>query len=76
MATTTTKHPSRARPGDWIEVHGLPGCPARHGQIIEVLGGPGHERFRVRWDETHESIFFPSEGVRVVAHRRNGRRGA
>lgn len=54
-----------ARPGDWIEVHGLPGLPGRGGQVLEVLGRPGHERYRVRWDEAHESIFFPTEGVRV-----------
>lgn len=54
-----------ARPGDWIEVHGLPGLPGRAGQVLEVRGRPGHERYRVRWDEAHESIFFPSEGVHV-----------
>lgn len=56
------------RAGDWIEVHGLHGEPARNGQIVAVIGGPGHERYRVRWDEEHESIVYPSDGV--VIHRR------
>ena len=54
-----------ARPGDWIVVHGLPGMPGREGQVLEVLGRRGHEHYRVRWDEAHESIFFPGEGVQV-----------
>jgi hypothetical protein len=52
--------------GDWIEVSGLPGRSPRRGQVLEVLGEPGHEHYRVRWDEQHESIFFPTEGVHVV----------
>jgi hypothetical protein len=61
-----TKH--TARTGDWIEVDGLPGRSPRSGQILEVLGSSGHEHFRVRWDEQHESIFFPSEGTTVIRH--------
>jgi hypothetical protein len=52
--------------GDWLEVAGLPGNASRRGQIVEVLGGPGHVHYRVRWDEQHESLFFPADGVRVV----------
>ncbi len=49
----------RARPGDWVVVHAHAlGEPAREGLILEVLGTPGHERYRVRWDEEHESIFY------------------
>ncbi|MGZ4268351.1 MAG: DUF1918 domain-containing protein [Solirubrobacteraceae bacterium] len=61
-------HTRDAQPGDWLRVRGLPGLPSREGQILEVLGGPGHEHFRVRWDEGHESIFFPVEGTSVVRH--------
>ena len=59
-----------ARPGDWIEVHPL-GVrqPGRTGQILEVLGRPGHEHYRVRWDEEHESLFYPADGsARVTRH--------
>jgi hypothetical protein len=67
-----TEHKSIDRPpqpGDWLEVSGLPGRAPRTGQILEVLGGEGHVHYRVRWDEQHESIFFPTEGVRVLAPR-------
>ena len=48
-----------ARTGDWIEVNVIGGGSNRRGQILEVLGGEGHEHYRVRWDEEHESIFYP-----------------
>jgi hypothetical protein len=68
MTTGPTTHSkATARPGDWLEVRGLPGYGTRRGEIVEVLGEPGHQRYRVRWDEQHESIFFPaSDGVHVV----------
>jgi hypothetical protein len=61
-------NPSRidAHAGDWLEAHGIPGKPPRRGEILEVLGRPGHERYRVRWDEKHESIVYPADGVSVV----------
>ena len=53
--------------GDWLEVRGLPGWQSRRGMILEVLGRPGHERYRVKWDEKHESIVFPAaDGVHVL----------
>ena len=52
--------------GDWIEVNGLPGRPARRGQIIDVLGAGEHVHFRVRWDEKHESLLYPTEGATIV----------
>jgi hypothetical protein len=55
-----------ARQGDWIEVTGLPGRPARRGKVVEVMGAGDHERYRVRWDERHESVFFPTDSVHVV----------
>jgi Domain of unknown function (DUF1918) len=73
----TTQH-SRidAHVGDWVEARGIHGAPGRRGQIIEVLGAPGHEHFRVRWDERHESILFPSDGVSVVPAKRSQSRRA
>lgn len=61
-----------ARPGDWLQVHLIDGGQPRRGQILEVLGGAGHERYRVRWDEQHESIHFPAEGT-SIERRRGGR---
>jgi hypothetical protein len=64
--------------GDWLEVNGLPGSIARRGQILEVLGQPGHIHYRVHWDEEHESLFYPSEGAAIVrpatARKPSGRR--
>jgi hypothetical protein len=67
MPATKSHHLDRpARPGDWVHVRGISGQSTREGQIIEVLGRPGHERYRVRWDERHESILFPADGVTIT----------
>jgi Domain of unknown function (DUF1918) len=56
----------RARPGDWVVVHAHTlGESSREGLILEVLGTPGHERYRVRWDEEHESIFYPGSDAAI-----------
>ena len=70
----TEHHVEVAKAGDWLEVAGLPGRPPRRGQVLEVLGGAGHLHYRVRWDERHESLFFPTEGVHVIHPARTSRR--
>jgi hypothetical protein len=56
-----------ARKGDVIEITGhAVGDAPRLAEILEVLGDPGHEHFRVRWEDGHESIFFPGEDARIV----------
>ena len=59
---------AETRLGDWLETRGNRGEPARRGQIVEVLGESGHEHYQVRWEDWHESIVFPADGVRVI-HR-------
>ncbi len=66
MNTMPTANTSSAHVGDWIETHGLHGEPARRGQIVELLGHEGHEHYRVRWDEQHESILYPADGVIIT----------
>jgi len=67
---TDTKQTSRAKAGDWVVVHARAvGKPGRTGQILEVLGEPGHEHYRVRWDEEHESIFYPSSDATIRKER-------
>ena len=66
MAPKHTATTSNAHVGDWIETHGLHGQPARRGQIVELLGDQGHEHYRVRWDEQHESILYPADGVIIT----------
>jgi hypothetical protein len=67
MATKQTTH--TAHVGDWIEARGLYGQTARRGQIVELIGRASHERYRVCWDETHESIVYPADGVVITPRR-------
>lgn len=62
----SAKGPHAPRAGDWLEAREPRGMPTRRGQILEVLGRPGHEHYRVRWDERHESIVYPADGVHVI----------
>ncbi|MBA2642335.1 MAG: DUF1918 domain-containing protein [Actinobacteria bacterium] len=72
MTKTVQGKPARA--GDEVLVTGHSvGDSPKAGVIEEVLGDPGHERFRVRWEDGHESIFFPGEDAVV---RRPARTGA
>jgi hypothetical protein len=51
----------RGRVGDLVVVEGhRVGQGRRIGEILEVLGEPGHEHYRVRWDADRESVFYPS----------------
>ena len=61
-----TKPTAGIRAGDWIECRGVHGQAPRRGEIIEVLDSNGHQHYRVRWDEEHESIVYPADGVIVT----------
>jgi Domain of unknown function (DUF1918) len=37
--------------------------PARMGVIEEVLGDGSSPRYRIRWDDGHESIYTPAAGA-------------
>ena len=60
---------SYAHVGDSIEARGLSGQSARRGTIVELIGGRPHERHRVRWDELHESVVYPADGVVIFPRR-------
>ena len=64
MVTTT-----EARVDDAVEVKGLAGKPTKRGQILEVLGTGEHVHFRVRWEDEHESLLFPTAEGGTVIHR-------
>jgi len=65
-----TVHGKPARAGDKISVAGhAVGVPGKSGEIMEVVGERGHERFRVRWEDGHESIFFPGEDTLIERPR-------
>jgi hypothetical protein len=66
-----------AQPGDLIVIEGHRiGESRRIGEILEVLGSDGHERYRVRWDDGHEAVFYPGSDavVQHVEHHGGGRR--
>ena len=47
------------------------------GSLRIPLGRPGHRRYRVKWDERHESIVFPADGVSITpASRQRSRRSS
>ena len=56
----------RAAVGDVIviEEHHL-GESRRTGEILEVLGEPGHEHYRVRWEDGRETVFYPSNDATI-----------
>ena len=43
------------------------GTPPREGEILEVIEGEGGVRYRVRWEDGHESVLTPGGGAaRIV----------
>lgn len=58
----------RARSGDVVVVTGhRVGEVERSGEILQVLGAPERQHFLVRWDDGHESVFYP--GSDAIVHR-------
>jgi Domain of unknown function (DUF1918) len=57
-----------AKAGDRIEIESeTVGTPTREGEILEVLQGEVSVRYRVRWQDGHESVLTPSGGTaRIV----------
>jgi hypothetical protein len=50
--------------GDRVEVESeSTERPPRKGVIQEVLHGSSSPRYRIRWDDAHESIYTPSAGA-------------
>ena len=68
MVKTVDGGPAKA--GDLIEITGhKTGDAPRTAQILEVLGDPGHEHYRVRWEDDHESIYFPGMDAQITRAR-------
>lgn len=38
----------------------------RHGEVVEVIGQGEREHYRIRWQDGHESVYFPGPDARVV----------
>jgi hypothetical protein len=63
----------RAKVGDELMVKGRrQGDKDRHGEIIEIRGEKGAPPYLVRWQDSRESVFFPSADAVVVRPRRSG----
>lgn len=72
----TRKKSTRAKPGDMVVISGhTVGDTPRLGEIVEVLGDAEHEHYRVRWEDGHESIFYPGNDA-VVRSRERAPRAA
>lgn len=56
----------RGGKGDRVLVEGRKiGVGSRAGTILEVLGEPGAERYRISWDDGHESVYTLSSDARI-----------
>ncbi len=38
----------------------------RHGEVLEVIGQDDRRHYRVRWQDGHESVYFPGPDCRVT----------
>lgn len=65
------EHPEHWKRGDVLVIEGrnVDAVP-RKGEILDVLGEPGNPHFSVRWDDGHESIFYPAHDV-ALRHERS-----
>jgi hypothetical protein len=62
-----------AQVGDLIVITGhRVGEAEQIGEILEVLGEPPDARYRVRWGDDHESVFYPGSDatIRRATHPR------
>jgi hypothetical protein len=63
-----------AKVGDEIVIDGThTGDPQREGEILEILERGGVVHYRVRWDDGHESVFFPGSDAHVIRLGRSRR---
>ena len=57
-----------ARVGDRIAVETATlDVRRRGGVVLEVLGADDQPPYRVRWDDGHESVYFPGADAHVVS---------
>ena len=54
--------------GDRVEVESeSTERPPRGGVVEEVIEGTDHPRFRIAWDDGHESTYLPAAGALHIA---------
>jgi hypothetical protein len=60
-----------AKAGDRIEIESeTVGTPIREGEILEVMQGELSVRYRIRWQDGHETVFTPSGGTARIIPKR------
>jgi Domain of unknown function (DUF1918) len=60
-----------AKAGDRIEIESeTVGTPTREGEILEVMQGELSVRYRIRWQDGHETVFTPSGGTARIIPKR------
>jgi hypothetical protein len=42
------------------------GTPSREGEILEVIEGEIGIRYRIRWEDGHESVLAPGSGAAKI----------
>jgi hypothetical protein len=51
-------------PGDHVLAEAKStGRTARRGVVEEVVGDDQHPRYRIRWEDGHETIYTPTDGA-------------
>lgn len=69
-----TAVPARAVAGDVLVIAGHHvGEAPQLAEILEVMGDPGHEHFRVRWEDGRETTIYPGSDAVVRRSRRKER---
>ncbi|MGH2673863.1 MAG: DUF1918 domain-containing protein [Actinomycetota bacterium] len=48
------------------------GSPSREGEILEVIEGEIGVRYRIRWEDGHESVLTPSGGAAQIVPTSRG----
>jgi hypothetical protein len=63
-----------AKVGDEIVVDAtVTGGPRREGEIIEIRGAGDVVHYLVRWDDGHQTLFYPGSDAHVVRPGRSRR---
>jgi Domain of unknown function (DUF1918) len=69
IGTTAMIHSGRKGDTVVVAAHRV-GHSEQVGEILEVLGEPGHVHYRVRWDAGNESVLYPSSDATIRPARR------
>ena len=65
-ATASLEVPMDAQIGDRITIDSnRVGGGQRRGEIVDIIAGAAGLHYRVRWDDGHETTFFPSSDATV-----------